>query len=149
MAFYLANRGLFHLVDAAVTGSTDIRAAVFTLTGATPTKAQIADLNFLADVEALTGVNEVTNSGYARLDLAGVTVTENDTTDKVILSATAPTTANIGAGDVWEAIAYYIEGASDAARTLIGLDVPASAFTPNGGPATVGPLQVELYDDTA
>ncbi len=148
MAFYMTNRGLYLLVNAAVTGSTDIRAAVFSDTG-TLTKAIIQDLNSIADLEAVASVAEVTNTGYARLDLAGVTVTEDDTANTCTITATAPTTANITAGDTWRRIAYFVENTTDATRELIGVDIPAAGITPNGGPITLPALTITLSDPTA
>ena len=40
--------------------------------------------------------------------------------------------------------AYYVEGASDAARTLIGIDAPASSQVTNGGNITGPALTVNV-----
>lgn len=142
MAHYAANRGLYTLMTSAVSGSTDLRAAVFV--GTAPIKTVVADLNFLADVEALSGVSEAVASGYARIDLASVAITEDDGNDRVTLTAAAPTTAAIATGETWTMIAYYVEGASDAARPLISIDIPTSPLVTNGGTVTLPAFSMVL-----
>lgn len=142
MAFVFANRGLYHLMNVAISGSTDLRQAVFTDAGTPPTAATIRDLNFLADLTAV--YTEAAASGYSRADLASVTLTEVDASDNVTLTAAAPTYSSVAVGEVWEAVAYYIEGASDAARVLIGVDTPASTLTTNGGDVTGPALSVTV-----
>ena len=89
MAFTFANRGLYTLLNSAVSGTTDLRQAVFT--GTVPSAATIRDWNFLSDVIADATSAEAVASGYARADLAGVTLAEDDALDKVTLVASAPT----------------------------------------------------------
>lgn len=132
MPHHVTNRGLFTISNTAISGSTDLRAAVFK--GATPTAAAIRDYNFLSDLTA--AMTEAVASGYSRADLAGVTLTESDASDNVTLTATAPTWTAVAAGETWTAIGYYIEGASDAARVLISVDIPAATLVTNGGNVT-------------
>lgn len=132
MTMTMTNRGLYHLLNTAISGSTDLRAAVFT--GSVPSVASIRDMNFLSDLTAVS--TEAAASGYSRADLAGVTLTENDAADKVTLVATAPEWANVAVGETWTHVAYYIEGASDAARVLVAVDDPASDQVTNGGDIT-------------
>lgn len=142
MAWVFANRGLFHLLSVAISGSTDLRQAAFTDAGTPPTAAAVRDMNFLADLTAV--YTEAAASGYARADLASVTLTESDAADNVTLTAAAFTTAAIAAGETWEATAFYIEGASDAARVLIGVDTPAATQITNGGVITLPALSVTV-----
>ena len=142
MAFVFANRGLYTFLTSAIGGATDIRQAVFT--GTVPSAATVRDWNTLADVIADAGSAESVASGYARADLAGVTVAEDDALDKATLVATAPTYTSIGAGETWTFVAYYVEGASDAARTLIGIDAPASSLVTNGGNITGPALSINV-----
>lgn len=142
MSFVFANRGLFHLLSAAISGSTDIRQAVFTDAGTPPTDAAVRDMNFLADLTAV--YTEAAVSGYGRADLASVTLTEVDGSDNVTLTAAAPTYSSVAAGETWEAVAFYIEGASDAARVLIGVDTPAATQVTNGGNITGPALSVTV-----
>lgn len=132
MTMTMTNRGLYHLLNTAISGSTDLRAAVFK--GTVPSVASIRDMNFLSELTAVS--TEAAASGYARADLAGVTLAENDGSDKVTLVATAPEWANVAAGETWTHVAYYIEGASDAARVLVAVDDPASDQVTNGGDIT-------------
>lgn len=140
MPHTMTNRGLFTLMSTAVSGTTDLRAAVFKGTAATV--AAIRDMNFLSDLTA--AMTEAAASGYARADLAGVTLAENDAPDTVTLVATAPTMTTVAVGETWTAIGYYIEGASDAARTLVSVDVPAASLVTNGGNVTLPAFTLTL-----
>lgn len=136
MAHTMTNRGLFYLLNNAISSSTDIRAAVFK--GSAPSVATIRDYNFLS--ELIAAMTEAVATNYARQDLAGVTITESDASDNVTITATAPTINAVGAGETWTAVAYYIEGASDAARTLLSVDVPATSIPTNGSNITLPTL---------
>jgi hypothetical protein len=138
MAHTMTNRGLFYLENNAITSSTDIRQAAFI--GSAPSVATIRDLNFLADLTALQ--TEATFTNYARQDLAGVTITESDASDNVVISATAATISSAGgaSNQTVTTVAYYVEGASDAARTLLSVDVPSSSITTNGSNLTLPTL---------
>ena len=142
MAFTLTNRGLYALLNSAISSSTDIRQLV--IVDEVPAEATIRDLNTVADLLASGNTAEAAASGYARADLAGVTLTEVDGSDNVTLVASAPTYSSIGAGETWLAVAYYIEGASDAARTLLGVDEPASSIATNGSDITGPALSVTV-----
>ncbi len=50
MAFTFANRGLYYLLNTAISGSTDLRMAVFKT--AAPAVCTMRDWNFLSDVTA-------------------------------------------------------------------------------------------------
>jgi hypothetical protein len=141
------NRGLYYLQNNAISGSTDIRALV--IAGASvPGGAQDPDLNFVSELLAVSGVVEAAATNYARQDLAGVALAEDDSGDRTTLTATAPTINSVGAGETWRAVAYYIEGANDAARTLIALDTPASTLPTNGGNITLPALSIITTDAT-
>ena len=142
MAHTLANRGLHTLLASAISGSTDLRALV--IKGAVPTAATIRDLNTVADLLAEASVAEAAASGYSRQDLAGVTLTESDDNDNVTLVASAPTISSVAAGETWLAIAYYVEGASDAARLLISVDEPSSSIPTNGSDITLPAFSLTL-----
>lgn len=143
MAVVFANRGLYNLLSLATTGSTDIRSLVLAGT-AVPTAAVFRDLNFVSELLALGGGVAEAAAPYARADLAGVTVAEDDSGDRATLVATAPTYASTASGETWRAQVYYIEGASDAARPLICMDTPAATQLTNGGPITGPALSVQL-----
>lgn len=129
MALTMANRGLYTALNTAVSASTDFRVLAFKTT--LPTAAAVRDMNFVSDLLAAT--TEAAASGYARIDLAGVAITESDASDNVVISATAPTSAAITAGETWLGVAYYVEGASDAARPLIAVALDMASQVTNGG----------------
>lgn len=137
----VTNRGLFYLLNTAISASTDIRALVIT-SAAVPTPATIRDLNFVADLLAEAGVTEAAATNYARVDLANVTVAESDAADNATIVADAPTMTSVGSGETWAAIGYYIEGASDAARELLSVEEPASTIPTNGGNITLPALSL-------
>jgi hypothetical protein len=142
MAVMFANRGLYSLLSVAISGSTDLRQAVFK--GTPPNAATVADYNFLSDV---TGAHtEAAASGYVRADLAGVTLAENDTPNNATLVADAPTYTAVAAGETWTFVAYYIYNASDSAAVLICIDDPAADQVTNGG-NIVGPALSVTIDD--
>lgn len=145
MSFVMANRGLFTLINTAIQASTDVRCLVLTTAGAL-TRAQIEDMNFVSDLLAASGIVEATNVGYARQDLAGVGVGEDDANNRVQITATAPVIANVAAGASWGRVAYYVEGGADVSRPLIGIDTPAAALTPNGGNVTLPQLVINITD---
>lgn len=146
MAHVLTNRGLYTLTNSAISSSTDIRQLV--IKGAVPAEATIRDLNTVADLLAEDSVAEAAASGYARKDLASVTLTEVDGSDNVTLTAAAPTYSEVAAGETWLAVAYYIEGASDAARTLLSVDEPDDSIATNGSDITGPALSITIAQGT-
>lgn len=146
MPFVMTNKGIYYLLNNAVTASTDIRALVCSAVGS-PTDAQIEDLDFVNGLAGI-GLVEVTNSGYTRaqLDLAGVAIVEDDTNNWTKISATAPTVANVVAGDVWKRIVYFIQVGADSTNPVLGIDTPASTVTPNGGNITLPALEIRISD---
>lgn len=146
MTFAMANRGLFTLINTAISGGTDFRCLVLSTAG-TLTGAQIKGFNFVSDVIAAAGIVEVANVGYSRQDLAGVACVEDDANNRVQITATAPVIANVAAGAVWGRVVYYVEGGgTDATRPLVGIDTPAAALTPNGGNVTLPQLVINITD---
>ena len=134
MAFTWTTRGIYYLLNTAISSSTDIRQAVFT--GTVPAQATIRNWDFLSDAIADASSAEAVASGYARADLASVTLTEVDASDNVTLTAAAPVYTSVAAGETWTFVAYYVEAATDATRTLLGVDAPASSQVTNGGNIT-------------
>lgn len=141
MPFTMTNRGLRELLAQNITGVTDLRALVFKTS--TPTVAQIRDLNVVSDLLALT--TEATASGYTRATLANLTITENDSTDQVTITADNYQWTSVASGETWLGIAYFIHtGANDGVRTLVGVDVPASSIATNGGSITLTGLLITV-----
>ena len=124
----------------------DIRMIVFK--GTFPAPSAIKDLNTVADAIATT-LDEAAASGYSRanaaLDLT-ITVTEDDTNDKVTITAPAPTLTSVAAGETWTAVGYYLYNAgADSTKELIGIDVPTPAtIDTNGQNVTLPALLIEL-----
>lgn len=136
MAAKFYNRGLYYFLNNAISGSTDLRCLV--LAGASlPAGVKDVDLNFVSEVLAVSGAVEAAASGYARVDIASFAIAEDDAGNDVDITAAAPTMTSVAAGETWRAIIYYIEGANDAARTLVAYDEPASTLAPNGGNVTL------------
>ena len=142
MTFIAANRGIFKLLDLAITGATDLRQAVFT--GAAPAPATIRDWNTLAEVIADAGSAEALAAGYVRADLAGVALSEDDALDRALLVCTAPVYGPVAAGETWVFVAFYLEAATDALRELIGIDVPAATQITNGSTITGPALNMPI-----
>ena len=136
----MTNRGLHTLLNSAISGSTDIRMAVFK--GTVPSVASMRDMNFLSELTAVS--TEAAAVGYSRADLASVTLTESDGSDNVTLTAAAPAWAGVAVGETWTHVAYYIEEASDAARILLCVDDPASDLVTNGGNVTGPALSITV-----
>ena len=144
MPFVFANRGLFTLLNTAITGTTDFRCLVLTTAG-TLTDAQIEDFNFVSNVLSTSGIVEATNTNYARQDLAGVQIIEDDTNNRVAITASAPTMFSVGAGAVWGRIVYYVYAGVDTVCPLIGVDTPPAPLTPSGN-VTLPPLIIHVSD---
>lgn len=88
---------------------------------------------------ALSNVAEATNSGYANqaMDDTDVTITIDDTNNRVDIVAGDQTFTSVVAGDVWTdlVIAYDPDG-TDTDGTTIPLSLHDFAVTPNGGDIT-------------
>jgi hypothetical protein len=144
MPFVMTNKGIFTLLNTAVSAATDIRCLVCSDAGS-PTDAQIEDLDFVSGLGAIALV-EVTNGGYARPDLASVTVAEDDANNWTQISAAAPTINSVLAGNVWKRIVYFIQVGADSANPVLGIDTPAATITPNGGNITLPALTIRVND---
>ena len=100
------------------------------------TDAVLKDKDTVADVLAGT-TNEVTNSGYARKSIANasVTLTVDDTNDRVDLDIADQTWTAVAAGDGWSDVVICEDvGGADSSR------VPGTqhdfAITPDGSDIT-------------
>jgi len=140
MAATMTNRGL-QVLSTNDASALDIRTAAFT--GTVPAAATIRDWNFLSDVIA-SALVEAAATSYARQDLAGVAAVEDDGTDQVDWTATAPTISAVGVGETWTCVAHYVYNASDAAAELIYVDEPTSPLVTNGGDVTLPRFNVVI-----
>lgn len=102
------------------------------LKGTAPSAATIADYNFASDVIAGFSGGEGTASGYARPTIT-VTITEDDTNDRVTYAWGTVSLGTIATGDVYTGIACINNaGANDAAHECYWVDVLGTALTTNG-----------------
>lgn len=133
------NRGKF-LIASQGWNNLDVRALILTHASTLPAGAENPDLNFVSELLAVSGVSEAAEltglTGYVRKTVAGETTLENDTTDAANLDGDDIVYAATESGR-WVAVVLYVEGASDAARALIGLHTLSSALVTNGGPVTL------------
>lgn len=132
---YVPNRGLATLTIAMWNAPADIGVGLL-MGSSTPvgidTQAEINDLNFVADLLAVTGVDEPTDGSYARVNpLTLGTAVEDDTNDRVIYPADDADFGALDNTDVYGAF-IYVDGASDAARVLLGVDILTAPVTANG-----------------
>ena len=141
MATTVTNRAKFRALSCYLAGGTPPASIeVMLLGGTTPASlaASVADLNTVADLLAVSLVQELVATNYARSALASVTASEDDTNDRGAVDAADEVFASLGgaANDTIKAVAVFETGASDAARNLIlvqdGLSVPT-----NGANVTV------------
>jgi hypothetical protein len=150
MAFTLTNKGTEFLLANAITAATDVRIIVFT--GTVPNGATLKDLDNVAEAIATT-LNEATATSASwtagRVDPGPLTITPSEVTDNVIITTPAAVLTSVTTGETWTAVGWYIEGASDTARTLIGVDIPTpSTLTTNGQNVTLPALLLTVTGST-
>ena len=131
------NRGKYLLTTEAWTGI-DVRALLLVTVGdiALPSGAWDVDLNVVDDVLNVTNVNEMSGTGYVRKTLGGLTTTEDDTGNQVVLDANDITWTGIDAG-IAQGILIYKYNASDASAQIISVHDTNFPKTTNGGDLTV------------
>lgn len=102
--------------------------------------ATLLDLDTVAQVEADGGTAEVTNSGYARKTFADstITITYDDTNDRVDLDVADQTWTAVAAGTAWTDLMFAYD--SDSTGGTDANQVPVSwhefAVTPDGSDIT-------------
>lgn len=101
---------------------------------ATVAGAQDPDLDTVADLLAVSGVDECDFTNYARKTLASVTSTEDDSADAAVVAAGSIEWEDAGGAvdNTPVAMVIYETGASDAVRYLVGY------FDENFGEETSG-----------
>lgn len=127
------NRGKYILLHGA-TDEVDWSADAIVVALVTSSYTYSVDHNSLNDI-----TNELSGGGYARGTLAGGSITENDTNDRVELDATDQTFSSLGAAAGTPAAAICAEntGASDTDRQLISYNSLNTPPAPNGGDYTI------------
>lgn len=113
---------------------------ILLLGGTTPSSISgVADLNTVSELLAVSLVQELSATNYARGTLDSGAATEDDTDDRGELDFADAVFSSLGgaSNDTVKGIAIYEFGASDAARNLVlvqdGLSTPT-----NGGNITIG-----------
>jgi len=141
MATTVTNRAKFRALSCYLAGGTPPASIeVMLLGGTTPASlaASVPDLNTVADLLAVSLVQELVATNYARSALASVTASEDDTNDRGAVDAADEVFTSLGgaANDTIKAVAIFETGASDAARNLILVQDALSVPT-NGANVTV------------
>ena len=126
MAAYVYNRGLYLFASGGITGSTDVRAALLKSSATFD-----ATDNTLAD--AIAGSQEISVSGYARCDVSGWSITEDDANGWAVADCDNPTYPALATGQTIGAVVFYIYNASDSSAQLISWHDLTSATPTNGG----------------
>ena len=141
MAHVVTNHGIHTLLNQAVSGTFDIRMAVYTNAVAVPAAATVRDWNVMSDVT----MTEAAAANYARQDLASVTLTEVDGSDNVTLTAAAPTINSVGSGETWASVVYYLYVDGTAGNDIVlSVDEPAATIATNGGNITLPALSLTI-----
>jgi hypothetical protein len=112
MAEIVYNRGKFRVLTQGVPATADLRMAYFV--GGPTGVTDDPDLNTVADVEAVAGVTVSTE----RIALTNETISEDDTNNRAV--ADADTASFAAQAESAAGVIIYYEGASDAARDLLG-----------------------------
>lgn len=102
--------------------------------------ATLTDKDSLADLVSGT-TNEVTNSGYARKTLdqaAGITITYDDTNDRVDVDIADQTWTGVAAGDGWNDvfIGYDSDSTGGTDSNILVASVHDLVLTPDGSDIT-------------
>lgn len=132
MPSYMTNKGKYEVISRANPGPT----YRLMLVNTPPASAGVAaDLNTVSQVVA----NELSGTGYARVTLSGVTVTEDDSGDRVVFDATDPATYTaINAGTIAGAWVYIRVGGGDVdASDLLVCFLDCTDLVTNGGDVTL------------
>lgn len=107
----------------------------------TATDATLRDLDTLAAIEADANTAEVTNTGYARkvlTDASSITVTVDDTNDRVDVDIPDQTWTAVSAGTAWTdlVICYDNDTAAGTDANIVPLTLHDFAITPDGSDVT-------------
>lgn len=112
MAETVTNRGKLRIANANI-GTADLRMCYFT---GTQVGANDPDLNTVADLEAVISVAVAAQ----RVQLASVTVAEDDVNDRVNVDCNT-VAFSAAPGVTAQGVAIYVEGIDDTARDLVAI----------------------------
>jgi len=128
MAHFLTNRGKLILIQGGWddAGATAIKIGLLVgaaVPAAIDTEAEIQDNNTVAELLALTGVDEPTFGGYVRKDLTRTASAEDDTNNRVNLDAANVTWTAAAAGEsIYGAFVYdATTDTNDTTRLLMSV----------------------------
>lgn len=107
----------------------------------TATDATLRDLDTLAAIEADANTAEVTNTGYARkvlTDASSITVTVDDTNDRVDVDIPDQTWTGVAAGTAWTdlVLCYDADTTAGTDANIVPLTLHDFAITPDGSDVT-------------
>lgn len=136
------NRGKKSVLTTALHGATNLYMGLLQGAGGAPTTidsaAEVADLNTVTDLLALA--TEAAGGSYARQNLTGVTVTEDDTNDRANIDSANPVFPAVAAGA--EIYGYWIQrgtGVNGDDLITVGIlkdNATGTGITPNGSDIT-------------
>jgi hypothetical protein len=146
MANQAFNRSLGRIVEFAErVNANDPANSIFTIrvlaAAGIESDAVLKDKDTFADVVSGT-TNEVTNSGYAAKTLdnstGGITVTYDDTNDRVDVDVPDQTWTAVAAGDSWSDVVFNYDSDSTAGTTAneVPMTMHDFAITPDGSDIT-------------
>lgn len=144
MADFVYNRSKGRAAEFATRiNANDPTNAVFVIeaVNTTETDAVLKDLDDFAAIESNANTAEVTNSGYARKtlnDASGVTITYDDTNDRVDVDCADQTWTSVAAGTAWTDLVFGYDSDSTAGTDSGILPVTQHDFvvTPDGSDIT-------------
>jgi len=130
------NKGKYLFATGAIIpGTTDLRMGLLKTLAA---HTNVPEVNYVSDMESHADFAELTASGYARVALPGEAVTETDgASDYASIAMTAVNFSAISAGETIVGCFIYKEGASDAAREVIGIYDISPTIPTNGSTVTI------------
>ena len=107
----------------------------------TATDATLRDLDTLAAIEADANTAEVTNTGYARkvlTDASSITVTVDDTNDRVDVDIPDQTWTAVASGTAWTdlVLCYDADTTAGTDANIVPLTLHDFAVTPDGSDLT-------------
>jgi len=144
MSHWITNRGKLLLLqgtwdDAGATAIDVGLLAGAAVPAAIDTEAEVQDLNTVAELLALTGVDEPVGGWYTRKDLSRTAAVEDDTNNRVNLDAANVTWTAATAGETVYASPWWdaTTDTNDTTRQLCGLPIFAAPVPTNGSDLTL------------
>lgn len=150
MAHYLTNRGKLLLMQGAWNNAGATAIGIGLLAGSSvpagiDTQGEINDLNTVAELLAITGVDEPSSAWYTgqgsagRLALTRTNAAEDDTNDRVNLDAANPVWTAAATGDSIYGAFWYdrTTDTNDTTRQLMGVILFATPIPTNGSDITL------------